>query len=175
MQHAAPYNTLASCQPTSPAFPPPCAAHTHCRAVVSTIVREKELRLREGMRMLGLGETAYWGSWAATHWATLAASGLLCALAGTYPFQHTSLAIMVAFFWLFAAALVAFSYCLSTLFSSSRVAGTATQLLYALSMMPGWVARAGGAQCLLLALAALPGAACPCAVLCSAHLSNMYT
>eukprot|EP00882_Tetradesmus_deserticola_P028933 GHRQ01032270.1.p1 GENE.GHRQ01032270.1~~GHRQ01032270.1.p1 ORF type:complete len:121 (-),score=17.43 GHRQ01032270.1:81-443(-) len=46
---------------------------------------------------------------------------------------------MTAFYWLFAAALISFSYFLSTLFTASRVAGTATQLLYALSMIPGCV------------------------------------
>jgi hypothetical protein len=44
---------------------------------------------------------------------------------------------MLAFYWLFAAALISFSYFLSTLFATSRVAGTATQLIYALSMIPG--------------------------------------
>lgn len=112
---------------------------TPTRAVVSSIVREKELRLREGMRILGLTEAAYWASWSLTHWSTLAASSVLCAVVGLYPFRHSSFTLMVAFFWSFAAALIAFSYCLSTLFSASRVAGTATQFLYALSMMPGFL------------------------------------
>jgi hypothetical protein len=107
------------------------------RAMVGALVREKELRLREGMRMLGLGDVAYWGSWGTTHWCTLAVSGLMCALIARTPFPHTSFALMVAFLWLFAAALVAFSYWLSTLFTTSRVAGPVTQLLYATSMMPG--------------------------------------
>ncbi|PNG99270.1 ATP-binding cassette sub-family A member 5, partial [Tetrabaena socialis] len=109
------------------------------RAVVGDIVREKELRLREGMRVLGLSEPAYWASWGLTHWTLLALSGALCAAAGTYPFANSSAAIMLAFFWLYAAALVSYSYTLSTLFTSSRVAGTAAQLLYALSMLPGFV------------------------------------
>lgn len=168
------------------------------RGVVGSIVREKELRLREGMRILGgwegarerggvggrlaacrflcggfwliadcgsgaathwagqpptpllpkpqppnpappgLSEVAYWGSWAVTHWAMLALSGLLCAIAGTYPFPSSSFPLMLLFFWLYAAALVAFAYFLSTLFASSRVAGTATQLLYAVAVVPGF-------------------------------------
>ncbi|KAF8072728.1 Abca17 [Scenedesmus sp. PABB004] len=94
------------------------------RAVVGAIVREKELRLREGMRIFGLS-------------------------VGLYPFAHSSLWVMLAFYWLFAAALIAFSYALSTLFAASRVAGTATQLIYALSMIPGRVARAARAAFLL--------------------------
>lgn len=85
-------------------------------------------------------EAAYWWSWSVTHWLTLAASGLLCGLVGLYPFRHSSFALMLAFYWLFSAALISFSYFLSTLFSASRVAGTATQFIYALSMIPGWVA-----------------------------------
>lgn len=46
---------------------------------------------------------------------------------------------MLGFFWLYGAALVSYSYAMSTLFSSSRVAGTASQLLYALSMLPGFL------------------------------------
>jgi hypothetical protein len=166
------------------------------RGVVVDVVREKELRLREGMRMLGLTvrpdggwgagwvlrgrwgfglaiggpsavsaggatsrepgtarpphvlparhpthrppqEAAYWSSWALTHWAALAVSGALCTLAGLYPFAHSAPGLMLAFYWLFAAALVAAGYAVSTLFSTSRVAGTACQLVYALSMIPG--------------------------------------
>jgi hypothetical protein len=44
---------------------------------------------------------------------------------------------MLAFYWLYGAALVAFGYAVSTLFSTSRVAGTASQLIYAVSMVPG--------------------------------------
>lgn len=44
---------------------------------------------------------------------------------------------MITFYWLFSAALISFSYFLSTMFTTSRVAGTATQLIYALSMIPG--------------------------------------
>ena len=56
---------------------------------------------------------------------------------GSYPFSHSSLLFMLSFYWLFSAALISFSYFLSTLFTASRVAGTATQLIYALSMIPG--------------------------------------
>lgn len=82
-------------------------------------------------------EPAYWGSWFTTHWTTLAASGVLCTLVGTYPFPHSSPLLMLAFYWLFAAALTSFAYAQSTLFAASRVAGSVSQLLYALSMMPG--------------------------------------
>eukprot|EP00887_Chlorella_sp_A99_P005937 scaffold29.g5937.t1 len=109
------------------------------RAVVGAVVQEKELLLREGMRILGLQDAAYWASWALTHWAMMAVSGLLCALVGLYPFCHSSFSLMLAFYWLLFAALLGFAYCASTLFASARVAGTAAAMLYALAMMPGWL------------------------------------
>ena len=67
----------------------------------------------------------------------MAVSGALCAVIGLYPFRHSSLYIMLAFYWLLACSLIAFSYFLSTIFSRSRVAGTVTAVLYALAMIPG--------------------------------------
>ena len=56
----------------------------------------------------GLGDAAYWLSWAATHWSTLLVSGLLCTAMCAYPFPHTSLWLLAGFFALLAAALVPF-------------------------------------------------------------------
>ncbi|KAK9842270.1 hypothetical protein WJX81_003820 [Elliptochloris bilobata] len=109
------------------------------RAAVAAIVREKELRLREGMRIFGLQDGAYWASWALTHYGTLFLSCALCAAIGTYPFPHTPPLVMAVLLWLAAAALLAFAYFLSTLFSKSRVAGLATAMLYALAMVPGYL------------------------------------
>ncbi|GBF94218.1 hypothetical protein Rsub_06488 [Raphidocelis subcapitata] len=109
------------------------------RGAVVDVVGEKELRLREGMAALGLTDAAYWCSWALTHWTVLAASGALCTLAGLYPFSHSAPALMLAFYWLLAGALVAFAYAAGALFGTARVAGTAAQLIYALSMIPGFL------------------------------------
>lgn len=87
---------------------------------------------------------AYWASWALTHFGTLFLSCALCAAIGTYPFPRTPLLVMATLLWLAAAALLAFAYCLSTLFSTSRVAGLAAVMLYALAMFPG---RAAGPPC----------------------------
>ena len=101
------------------------------RGAVSAIVREKELRLREAMRLLGLSDAAYWFSWAATHWSGMMVSGLLCTLLSIYTFPSTSSIIMASFFALYSAAITASAYCLATLFDHSRVAATAAQLAYA--------------------------------------------
>ena len=84
-------------------------------------------------------DAAYWCSWALSHFATLAASMLLCAVISLYPFRHSSFTVLLAILWLVAAALIAFAYFMGTLFSTSRVAGIAAAMLYSLSMVPGWV------------------------------------
>jgi hypothetical protein len=112
------------------------------RAAVAAVVQEKELGLREGLRLQGLRDAAYWGSWAASHWGAMAASGALCAALGAYPFRRSSPALLLAFYWLVAAALLGFAYCLSCMFGRARVAGTAAGVIYAVAMLPGWVAVA---------------------------------
>jgi hypothetical protein len=51
----------------------------------------------------GVQDPAYWASWAISHWSTMAVSGALCALVGTYPFSHSSATLLLAFYWLVAA------------------------------------------------------------------------
>lgn len=51
-------------------------------SMVKSIVQEKELRLREYMRVLGLLRAAYWGSWFVTHLCMLLVTGALCAIVG---------------------------------------------------------------------------------------------
>ena len=90
-------------------------------------------------------DPAYWASWTITHFSNMALSGLLCALVGLYPFSHSSAGVLLLFYWLVALALISFAYCLSTLFSKSRVAGTATAVIYAICMVPGCAQGAQGA------------------------------
>ena len=80
---------------------------------------------------------AYWASWGLTHWTTMAISGLLCALISNYPFPASDWTVLLVLLWLIAASLVACAYALSACFSTSRVAGTAAVLVYALAMAPG--------------------------------------
>ncbi len=53
-----------------------------------------------------------------------------------HPLLHSFL-LLLSFYWLVALALLAFSYCMSTLFSKARVAGTAATVIYTLAMVPG--------------------------------------
>ena len=86
---------------------------------------------------MSLQDGAYWFAWAITHWATWAVSGILCTLVSLYPFPASNPTVLLAFLWLATAALVAFAYAISTLFSTSRTAGTVAVLLFSLAVVPG--------------------------------------
>jgi hypothetical protein len=59
--------------------------------ILKSMVMEKELRIREGMLMMGLRGRTYWLSWFVTHYSTLAVVAMLMALIGIYPVRaHAS-------------------------------------------------------------------------------------
>lgn len=76
-------------------------------------MQERELRLREYMRVLGMLDAAYWGSWFATHMIILMVSGVLCAYIGQCAsISSSALADSLAVTSLFAATTWK-KYCIS--------------------------------------------------------------
>ena len=105
--------------------------------VVKGICVEKELRIREGMKIFGLSDLAYWSSWFVTSYASLLLVSLLVSLVGIYPFRYTDWTLTFAFLALWTCQLVAFCFCLTTLFSSAKVAAIASALVYVVTWVPG--------------------------------------
>jgi hypothetical protein len=58
-----------------------CAARQ--TLLLKALVAEKELRLREGMQMMGLQSSMYWISWFTTHFSTLLLTMVACTLIST--------------------------------------------------------------------------------------------
>ena len=110
---------------------------------LKALVMEKELRIREGMLMMGLRGRTYWLSWFCTHYSTLAVIATLMALVGTYPFRNSNGFIMWIFYMVWFCSLLAFCYALSTLFSTSKIAAVAGSLLYILTWAPAVAATSG--------------------------------
>jgi len=110
--------------------------------VVRSVAEERELRLREGMRIMGLSERAYWASWFVTSYAPLLLVSFLVAAAGAFPFRHTDWTVTFAFLALWTAQLVAFCFALVPLFASNAVAAVGSALVYVLTWIPGVAAVA---------------------------------
>ena len=68
------------------------------------MVVEKELRLREGMSMMGMSSNMYWTSWFFTHWTTAMCTVVLLCLIGIYPFEYTNPAMQLIFYSLLPAS-----------------------------------------------------------------------
>lgn len=105
--------------------------------VVKSVVQEKELRLREGMRMMGMTDTAYWTTWLITHWSTLALSSILVTLLAIYPIRYTDPSTNLVFLLLWSLQIIAFGYVFSALFDNGRLASIATWFVYMVSIAPG--------------------------------------
>ena len=114
------------------------AAASMCQSVVL----EKELRLREGMEIMGMSRSAYWGSWFTTSYASLALVSFLVSAIGSYPFKHTDWTVTFAFLCVWSAQLAAFCFFLSACFRDAKVAAVAGALAYVLTWTPGIAAAA---------------------------------
>ena len=114
------------------------AAASMCQSVVL----EKELRLREGLELMGASRRAYWGSWFTTSYASLALVSFLVAAIGSYPFKHTDWTVTFTFLCVWSAQLVCFCFFLSACFRDAKVAAVAGALAYVLTWTPGVAAAA---------------------------------
>ncbi|XP_057526863.1 ABC transporter A family member 2-like [Amaranthus tricolor] len=93
---------------------------------LSSLVMEKELKLREAMNMMGLYDTAYWMSWIAWEGLLVVISSILIVLFGMMFqfdfFLHNNFAILFLVFCLFQLNMTAFAFALSAFISQSSSA-----------------------------------------------------
>jgi len=104
--------------------------------VLKTIVAEKELRLREGMAMMGMGDRVYWGSWFLTHFSTMSLTMLMCTIIGMYPFEFTNPIIQLIFLLAWGASLISFCYFLACFFDRSLIASIVGSMVYVCGLAP---------------------------------------
>eukprot|EP00357_Protocruzia_adherens_P001361 CAMPEP_0115019368 /NCGR_PEP_ID=MMETSP0216-20121206/29400_1 /TAXON_ID=223996 /ORGANISM="Protocruzia adherens, Strain Boccale" /LENGTH=942 /DNA_ID=CAMNT_0002390821 /DNA_START=13 /DNA_END=2841 /DNA_ORIENTATION=- len=95
---------------------------------LTEMVREKEMRLRQGLTVMGMTQTAYWLSWACTAicWAlvvsvVLILSGMACEFDF---FLKTPFMILLALFFFFALAMLMFAFFMVTLIATLKAAYT---------------------------------------------------
>ena len=99
--------------------------------MVSLLVREKETRIKESMKMMGMGEAAYWLSWYVYY--TLV-SLVICLLAwGVLMINcivYTDPFLVLCFLFLYAQAVLGQIIFLSALFENSKYSGIIASLVY---------------------------------------------
>ncbi|RZC60770.1 hypothetical protein C5167_022538 [Papaver somniferum] len=108
---------------------------------MSSLVGEKELKLRQVMSIMGLYESAYWLSWLVWGTVIIFISSLLTVALGVISrfdfFVHNSIVVLFFCFFLFQFSMIGFAFALSTLLSKSSAANTIGFFIFIISYVTG--------------------------------------
>ena len=102
--------------------------------IMKSIVVEKELKLREGMKMMGLTDFTYWSSWLVTHWMSSLITVTSMTLIGIYPFEYTNQWFQFLFYSVWVLSNILFNFMITTWFDRSLIATVVSLFIYNLSI-----------------------------------------
>lgn len=106
--------------------------------LVQSIVYEKEHRLKEVMKMMGLSNAVHWCAWFLTTWLQMTATtGMLTAMLKVGKvLPHSDPSIIFIVLQVYAIAIICFSFFISVLYSKAKVAAACAGIIYFLSYVP---------------------------------------
>uniref|UniRef100_A0A674F6M5 ATP-binding cassette sub-family A member 1-like n=1 Tax=Salmo trutta TaxID=8032 RepID=A0A674F6M5_SALTR len=106
--------------------------------IVKGIVMEKEARLKETVRMMGLRSSTYWLSWAVSSMLPLAVSALLLTLILKYGkvLQYSDPSVIFVFMLVFCMATIMECFFISVFFSKANLAAACGGLIYFVLYLP---------------------------------------
>uniref|UniRef100_UPI00358F4AA8 ATP-binding cassette sub-family A member 2 isoform X1 n=1 Tax=Myxine glutinosa TaxID=7769 RepID=UPI00358F4AA8 len=106
--------------------------------MVQHIVTEKEQRLKEVMKMMGLSNAVHWLAWFITGFSQLSLSvaGLTLILKYGHVLAHSNTFIIWLFLTIYAIATVTFCFLVSVLYSKAKLAAACAGIAYFLSYVP---------------------------------------
>ena len=129
--------------------------------LVKGIVEEKQLRIKEGMRMMGLPDSALFCSWFATYALIffLTAIGITIVTSRSV-YEHSNKFYIFIFFFFFALSTFAFCWLLSVFFSRSQVATTFAALMFLAFFFPYFAVQSESSSATSKGLACLASQIC---------------
>ncbi len=105
--------------------------------IAKLLVEEKESRIKEGMKMMGLSESALFLSWQFAYAIIFFIMSIIIVLAtGSSIFKYSDKGRIFIFFWFFGLATFSYAYLLSTVFSKARTASTMAAITYLVLYFP---------------------------------------
>ncbi|KAL6281259.1 hypothetical protein ACE6H2_018140 [Prunus campanulata] len=114
---------------------------------MSSLIVEKELKLREAMTMMGLYDTAYWLSWLTWEGIMTLLSSLFIVLFGMMFmfdfFLHNNILVLYLVFFLFQLNMVGFAFMLSAFVSKASSSTTVGFTIFILGFLSQLVTTAG--------------------------------
>ena len=105
--------------------------------VIKLVVEEKETRIKEGMKMMGLRPATLWLSWLLTYLVIYIITSLLITVITAHNvFQYSNKGLIFFFFLLAQLTFFTFALLFSTLFSNARAASTFGALVFIAIFFP---------------------------------------
>uniref|UniRef100_A0A673NB84 ATP-binding cassette sub-family A member 3-like n=1 Tax=Sinocyclocheilus rhinocerous TaxID=307959 RepID=A0A673NB84_9TELE len=109
--------------------------------IVRAVVQEKERKLKEYMRMMGLSNWLHWSAWFLMFFLFLSISiffvtVLICLKVNTAVLTYSDPTLVFIFLLVFAVSTINFSFMISAFFSRANVAAAAGGFIYFLSYLP---------------------------------------
>jgi len=98
--------------------------------VISVLVREKEAKLREGMKMMSMKSEVLWVSWWFNFMALFLPLSILLTFVGKKLFEYSDTSMIFLYFFVFFLSATSFSIFVSTFFTNSRTAAIVGSLLF---------------------------------------------
>jgi ABC-type multidrug transport system ATPase subunit len=129
--------------------------------IVAAVVEEKELRIKMGMKMMGLKEAALVGSWAVTYCSMFAVTcALITAATCANIYKYSSAALIFLFYFAFCLCVFAFAFFLSALFDRARTGSTFSAIIFLVLFFLYYVVEAEDVARASKLLAALSPSVC---------------
>lgn len=100
--------------------------------LVKVLVEEKELRIKEGLRMMGMTDMAHFTSWWTTYLIMFTCSSILITIItkSLGVFTYSSGVILFFYFFIFMQCIFAFGWFTAAIFSRATVAATVSSVLF---------------------------------------------
>jgi ATP-binding cassette subfamily A (ABC1) protein 3 len=129
--------------------------------LVKGIVEEKQLRIKEGMKMMGLPDSALFCSWFGTYvlMFLITSIGITIVTSGSV-YKYSSKGHVFIFFFFFSLTTFAFCWLVSVFFSRSTVASTMAALVFLGSFFPYFAVTGGSHSAAQKATACLSAPIC---------------
>eukprot|EP00002_Diphylleia_rotans_P011892 TRINITY_DN2339_c0_g1_i1.p1 TRINITY_DN2339_c0_g1~~TRINITY_DN2339_c0_g1_i1.p1 ORF type:complete len:1630 (+),score=380.69 TRINITY_DN2339_c0_g1_i1:63-4952(+) len=106
--------------------------------LVNQIVTEKELKIKEAMKIMGLNDSIYWASWFIFSFAIMSIAMLLVSIVakvmGVY--DKSSFILILFLYEVWGVSLIAFCFLISTFFSKAKVAGSVGVIVLFVALIP---------------------------------------
>jgi ATP-binding cassette subfamily A (ABC1) protein 3 len=90
--------------------------------MIGRIVTEKESKVREAMKMMGLSDTPYWVSWVIMYTLIYFISAIGCTLVGIPIFKYSNKFVVFLIFFLYGLSCISFSMLISSFFTKTKTA-----------------------------------------------------